>query len=198
MPDPTFGALLGQQAAGNAVGGIMGLALGAIDRKAQVKQAGRLQELEIKGQKQMTDYNMQKQLQMWKDTSYGPQVEQMKAAGINPALLYGMSGGGAQTTGTAQAGISGQQAAPHSGAMGMGINGAQLAMMKTQINNMNADTEKKKVKNNKTRKSKHTRSTKQNSKPNTRNRKPKSTAKTHRGTNKNRRTRRTTQRTING
>ena len=37
---------------------------------------------------------------MWKDTNYSAQMEELKKAGLNPGLLYGMSGGGATTIGT--------------------------------------------------------------------------------------------------
>ena len=36
---------------------------------------GKLQNLEIKGSKELTDYNAAKQLEMWKATNYPAQVE---------------------------------------------------------------------------------------------------------------------------
>lgn len=136
----------GAQAAGSIVGEGLGLLTQGIKNKQQLKQAGRLQELEIKGSKELTDYNMSKQLQMWKDTSYGAQVEQMNKAGINPALMYGMGGGGGQTTGNASGSVSGQGAGTaqkSSGSEGMGLLVGQMGLMKAQKENIEADTANK-------------------------------------------------------
>jgi len=133
----------GGQIVGNAVNEGMGLLFQGIKNKQQLKQAGKMQDLQIKGSKQLTDYNTAKQLQMWKDTSYGAQKEQMEKAGLNPALMYGMSGGGGQTANIAQGSV-GQQSAGTAqasrGAEGMGL---QSAMLKAQIDNLNADTKDK-------------------------------------------------------
>jgi hypothetical protein len=90
---------------------------------------------------------------MWDYTNYENQVAHLKAAGLNPALLYGQGGGGGATAagGNAIAG-SGQSAggantsAPQAirsqiieGA-GMGI---QLGLMNAQKHNLEADAAKK-------------------------------------------------------
>lgn len=143
---------LGQQAASNALGGIMGLFMGDIADKRQLRQQEKLQNLQIGGQKQMVDYNMAKQLQMWKDTNYGAQIEQMEKAGLNPALLYGMKGGGGVTTGNpGGGGVSGAEAPKGGGeiqaAMSMGI---QSRLLQAQEENIRANTEKTKVETEKT------------------------------------------------
>ena len=98
---PTFAAELGMQAASQAASGLIGTGMGLLleghnDRR-QLRQQEKLQNLEIKGSKELTDYNAAKQLEMWKATNYPAQVEQMKLAGLNPALAYGMGGGGGVT-----------------------------------------------------------------------------------------------------
>jgi hypothetical protein len=91
---------------------------------------------------------------MWKDTNYGAQVEQMKLAGINPALLYGKGGGGGQTASANVSGVAGGQASSSKGEILQGIGlmqqQQQMRLQEAQIENMNADTEKKKVEANKT------------------------------------------------
>lgn len=133
---------LALQGAGGVIGAGMGLALGGIERKNQFKQQQKMQKLQIQGQMEMTDYNYQKQMQMWKDTSYAAQVEQMKKAGINPALMYGMGGGGGQTASLAQGSVSGGQAAPSYGAGQSAMSGMGLALMAAQTRNIEAQTKK--------------------------------------------------------
>ena len=74
---------------------------------------------------------------MWEDTNYPAQMKMMQEAGLNPGLMYGMSGGGATTTGSQGGGsaASGNAAAP------MDIGQAlQVGMMKAQIEKLNAET----------------------------------------------------------
>ena len=65
-------------------------------------------------------------------------------AGINPALMYGMSGGGGQTTGNASGAVSGQSAGTPEGSKGAGM-GLQGMLIQAQIDNIKADTEEKKA-----------------------------------------------------
>lgn len=94
---PSYIEMLGQgmgaQAASGGVGAILGLALEGHNDRRQIRQQRELGKLQLGFDKEMTDYSFQKQLQMWKDTNYKAQVEQMEEAGLNPALLYGMGGG---------------------------------------------------------------------------------------------------------
>jgi hypothetical protein len=74
---------------------------------------------------------------MWKKTNYPAQIEMMKEAGLNPALMYGQAGAGGQTGsqggGSAASGQAPQQYQP----MDM-----QNLMMGAQIANLNANTKK--------------------------------------------------------
>lgn len=124
-------------------GGIMGLIAGGINDKRQLKQQKKLQALQIQGSKELTDYGYQKQLQMWKDTSYGAQMEQLKMAGLNPGLIYGMGGGGGQSTGggvETPTGAVATQAA--GGEIGMGI---QAQLLGSQKRLMDAQAKKTEV-----------------------------------------------------
>lgn len=131
-----------------------GIARGKDER--QIRQQEKLQGLQMRGNKEMMQFANDMQMEMWERTGYGPQKEQMKAAGINPALMYGMGGGGAQTIGNNSAiGVSGANAPSGSGReaeefAGMGIQMAtQLALLKAQKENIESDTELNKVEANK-------------------------------------------------
>jgi len=139
-----LGQTMATGAASSIPGAILGMGLGAYNDNRQEIQQRHLQNLQIQGEKEMTDYNMAKQLQMWKDTGYSAQMEQMKKAGLNPALLYGMSGGGGQTTGQANGNVTGGQA-PQGGHEIQDIMGItmQQQLLKAQIDNINADTKNK-------------------------------------------------------
>lgn len=129
---------------GAAIGTGLGLLFQGANDRRQLRQQQKLQDMQIQGNMQMMDYSMAKQLQMWKDTSYGAQKDQMNQAGINPALMYGMGGAGGQSTGNAQGSVTGGQAPGGGGEIGMGLqNAAQLALMDAQRKNIEADTANK-------------------------------------------------------
>lgn len=143
---------------GGAASTILGMAMGRQNAKdadrRQINQQRELNRLGAETSKDLTDYNYAKQLQMWKDTSYGAQKEQMELAGLNPALMYGMGGGGGQSVGSgsgasaggSQAANSAQTSQAATGAQGMGLQiASQIALMGAQKENIEADTEKKKV-----------------------------------------------------
>lgn len=139
-----------QQTGGTATNSLVGAGMGLLmqggqDRR-QIRQAEKLQNLQVVGQKHMMDYGYEKQLQMWKDTNYKAQVDQLEQAGLNPGLLYGMSGGGGATTGTAQGNVTGQQG-PHTGGevITMAKTAMEMGLQRAQIKNIDADTKLKEV-----------------------------------------------------
>lgn len=128
------------------IGTIFGLALGGYNDQRQYDQQARLQALQIQGQKEMTDYNMAKQFDMWNKTNIGAQVEHYKKAGMNPALMYGMKGGGGVTTGNASGNVTGANA-PAGGREIQDLmqQNIQMRLLKAQEENIKADTELKKA-----------------------------------------------------
>lgn len=142
-------ATIGQDAAGQAAQGAIGGALGLILQKhndqRQINQQQKLNNMQLQSNEAMTDYNYAKQLNMWKATSYPAQMEQMKAAGLNPALMYGQGGGGGTTTGSGSGGSVSAPSAPQGGREILDIsqNMMQQQMLRAQIDNINADTKQK-------------------------------------------------------
>ena len=146
---------LGMNAANEGIGAIMGIALGGINDERQRKQQEKLHEIQMKGQKEMMDYSTMKQMQMWHATNYGEQIKELKNAGLNPGLLYGMSGGGGTTTGSPSGSTTGGTAPSGGGealAMaGMGLqNAMSLRLMKAQEEVLTTQAEKNKAEATKT------------------------------------------------
>lgn len=135
-----------ENAAGAAAGQGMGLIFGEMQDRRQLKQARRLQELQMQGQRGMALTNFDLQKRMWDETNTEAQVEHMKNAGINPATMYGTGGGGNATVGNQGGNVSGQSAGDPNEGIGMGLQMAsQIALMKAQKENIEADTENKKA-----------------------------------------------------
>ena len=137
---------LGMQAASQGAAGILGGVMGAVfgrgqDRR-QYHQQKRLQELQIRGQKEMSVFNQRQQLNLWNATGYDAQAKQMEKAGLNVGLMYGMGGGGGQTAAANTGQVSGGAAQRGDLNLGMGL---QLALLDAQRKNIEADTENKKA-----------------------------------------------------
>lgn len=92
------------------------------------QQQQQMQDMQIKGAKELADYNNQKQMELWKATNYGAQREELEKAGLSASLMYGGSGAGGGTTGSG------------GGGMPTGDTGSAQMMAKMQAQAMNADT----------------------------------------------------------
>ena len=142
MPLPVLGMIgagLVSGAANAAGGAMMGQVFAGMNDRRQIRQQRKLQALQLEGNKQMMDWQQQKEMEMWRSTSYGAQKEQMEKAGLNPALMYGMSGGGGTTTGGGSGQVSGGNAPVGGGEIMMGL---QLATQQAQIKLMEAQAVK--------------------------------------------------------
>lgn len=142
MRDPVLGMI---------AGGVGGQIMGALNAQRQYNQNVKNTALQVKAQKELTEFNKEQQLDLWERTGYGAQVKQMKDANVNPALLYGMKGGGGQTANVATGNV-GMGSSPSAGGEGMGMveNALAARMQDAQIENLEADTELKKADANKT------------------------------------------------
>lgn len=118
----------------------LGILTGAIENEMQFGLQKRLNAEQLKNSKNMMDFQQMKQMEMWEKTGYGAQMEQMAKAGLNPGLMYGMSGGGAQTTGNISATAQGGQASRANIATMTGM-GIQQQLAQAQIKHLEAQAD---------------------------------------------------------
>ena len=103
---------------GGLTGGVGGLLSGAIGGLGSLMGIGRRKEkkareaeerehqrqleymgLQAQYNKEQAKYSTELSKEMWDYTNYENQVKHLKTAGLNPALLYGQSGGGGSAAG---------------------------------------------------------------------------------------------------
>lgn len=112
----------------------------------QIRQQQKFTDMQSKANNEAMKNSAAQQLEMWKKTGVVGQKEQMLEAGINPATMFGMSGGGGVTTGSAsQGGVSSGQAAnaaaTEANKLTMGMQLAQMGLMTAQAEKTKAETE---------------------------------------------------------
>lgn len=95
------------------------------------------QDMQVQGQKDLGKFNQELAMQMWKDTNYKAQTQEMKKAGLNVGLMYKGAGEGGTTAG-------GQAGSVGAGKPGMGMDMMSMSLMKAQKENIEADTQVKK------------------------------------------------------
>lgn len=108
--------------AGAGAGLLTGLVGGDQDKK-QLEQQQKLTDMSVAAQKQLYDYT-------FNQDTYGRDVKNMKAAGLNPALLYGLGG------------ASGQTGTTGSGGTGTASGAADREMAKSQMAAVNLEQAK--------------------------------------------------------
>jgi len=127
---------------GSGVGagsGLMGMFSSNTNQKRQYGQTKNLMGLQNQYQRGLNQQGHDLQMDMWNKTNYKAQLEHMKAAGLNPALMYGMGGGGGSTTGSQGGGSQNMGGVEQQ--KNMGIEGA---MAMAQMANLAAQTQKTK------------------------------------------------------
>lgn len=150
-----FGATAGLIAADAALAG-QGIQAGtaATKNKRQYNYQKKLMDYQAQKNQAMAMFNQEQQLKLWKDTGPVGQMEQLKTAGLNPGLIYGMGGAGGQTAAAAQAaGVSGGSMDVTTGTENMGAFGmmmgqaasktaAEIDLMKAQAENLRTQSTK--------------------------------------------------------
>lgn len=131
----------GGTALGAVVGGLMDAGNGAIN----TNQNKKAQERTFSMQKDLNQQGKDLALQQWKDTNYSAQRRELEKAGLNVGLMYEGGGAGGQTA--VGSGGSAPSQAPASFDIGKNAGtgaamGAQLALMKAQKDNVEANTNK--------------------------------------------------------
>ena len=111
------------------------------DRR-QLEQQRKLQGLAIEGSKALTDYQMEKQMEMWKNTNWGAQLKEAEEAGLSTAWLMGKGGGTQGTIGSGGMSVGGGNASDAASAQNAATN---QAMAIAQMRNIEANTEKTKA-----------------------------------------------------
>lgn len=139
--------------------GIMDLGIGLItENQRETRQANRqkeFMEIQNRNQRGLNQQGHDLQMDMWNKTNYGAQMEHIKEAGLNPAMLYGKGGAGGATTGSQGGGTASGGVAPSMKGMDvrMGAQAQQGAIQgalaestievnKASANKLNADAEK--------------------------------------------------------
>ena len=113
--------------------GLVGTLAGMNSQEQAMQDQWRLEKekmaLQAKYNKEQADYSQQLALDMWNATNYENQVQHMKGAGLNPALLYSKGGAGGSTAG---AGTAAPVSDGTTQAVGMGLQAKQIAISQAQ------------------------------------------------------------------
>lgn len=142
------GAAIGGSIANGLTGDFMGLLTGGLGKlfgggemsqeemlEKQYEYQSKLMGLQAQQNRELAQFNQGLAKEMWEYTNYENQIKHMKAAGLNPALLYGKGGGGGASA--SGAGAAGAATIPSAPTMFMGL---QLEQMKANIAKTKAET----------------------------------------------------------
>lgn len=136
---------LGSSALGSIVGEGMGLLFSGVNNDIQANQQQRLTDIQTKANEDLSAFNFNQQLQLWNETNYPAQVQQLEKAGLNPALLYHGAGAGGTTgspSGGAGMGIAQGTSPTQIAQLALQSQEAQadINLKNAQANNLNAQT----------------------------------------------------------
>lgn len=130
------------------IGGIGGAMMRGANDARQKRQQKALMDIQMQGQKEMGEFNKGLAMQMWEETNYNAQRQQMEKAGLNPGLMYGMGGAGGASTNITPGNVTGGTGPTGGNEMEYGLN---LASQASQIDLMKAQTDKTKAEADKTK-----------------------------------------------
>lgn len=131
--------------------GFLGGLFGMNSQEKQMENQEYLMGLQHKYNEQSADAAQKRAYEMWQKTNYPAQVEQMKKAGLSPALMYGQAGAGGGTVSGAQGQGTSQ---PTDRSIEMKLKGQemglQLANLASQIKLNESQANKNNIEANKT------------------------------------------------
>lgn len=122
----------------------IGMAVGAINDKRQLRQQGKLLEQQAGIDRKQAAFNQALGMQTWRETGPVALTEELKKAGLSPALQYGGGAAGGGTTNFGGSGVS-SHGSPTGGGeiLGLQMMNAQRQLIEAQTRNTEADTANK-------------------------------------------------------
>nr|WAE43511.1 MAG: DNA pilot protein [Microviridae sp.] len=150
----TVGSALGG-GVGGAISEGLGLLFGQTNNTMQQNNQQALINQQMQANEQLSQFNTNQNYQLWQETNYPAQVQQLEKAGLNPALLYAKGGPGG-STGASTSGVGMgiapgttpnqvAQTAQESQALGIqqSMQEAQIEVLKSQANLNNTEAQNK-------------------------------------------------------
>lgn len=134
MPIGPLGMLVASTAAG--------VGANALNNSISMGQANKWNAKNFGQHKKVTEWNNEQAFKMWQRTGPVGMMAELKQAGLNPGMMYGMSGAGGGTAASDSSGPQGIK--PDVNILAEAGNILGLEMQKAQIENIKADTENKK------------------------------------------------------
>jgi hypothetical protein len=130
--------------AGSLMKPIMEGIYGQITANQQFKRQKQVMDLQMKNQQILNQQGLDMQKDMWQHTNYENQMKQLKAAGLNPALIYGKGGQGgvtgSQGGGSASGGSVAQAPMMDLSALNFAKVNAEIDLIKAQADNLRGKT----------------------------------------------------------
>jgi len=126
-------------------GAIIGAGLTMANSQLNNNQSNANANKNLNRQKNLSNHLHNLSMKYWNETNYGAQMEHLKNAGLNPALMYAQGGSGGST---ATFNSSVDQGQSHYNMQGIQT-GLQIEAQKAQIDNIKADTAAKEADANK-------------------------------------------------
>lgn len=143
----TLAGIAAKKLVGTVFNGMFGKNNGLEDQEELMRKAWEYEKegmgLQYKYGQQAADAEYKRNLQMWKDTNFGAQRNEMEKAGLSVGLMYGNGGGSAAST---AGGTATQPTAPKTNPIEVGLQqqalGLQLKQIEAQNKLANAETAK--------------------------------------------------------